>query len=128
MFLSLLVCACGDKALDTAEPAPVEEVQGLSFEADIRPLFIESSCDNCHQGLMTTYETLVSSMAGDFDASVNECILMPWVTPFKPEQSFLQHKIDGTFEGMDNGEGLIMDMNDGDQDIVRQWILDGALP
>ena len=128
MFLSFWMIACADKDVETGEPSLSPETTLLSFEADVRPLFIESSCKNCHEGVMTNYDSLMSSMAGDFNADINQCILMPWVTPFKPEQSFLQHKIDGTFENMGTGEGMLMDITDGGQDIVRQWILDGALP
>ena len=65
---------------------------------------------------------------GDFDDGANACVLMPWVKPFEPEQSYLQHKIDGTFINFGPEYGDTMHLFPGEEEIVRQWILDGALP
>ena len=136
MWLTVLIFGCEDKALDTTGglDTSIEEREEqsaenkLSFASDVLPLFTEASCENCHGEMVISYDILMSSMAGDFDADVNACVLMPWVTPFEPERSFLQHKLDGTFIEFGFGEGEIMPLLPGEEDIVRQWILDGALP
>ena len=133
MLLTILMLACGEKDGETGvdiEDTETAESQedALSFESDILPLFKASNCDNCHGNMITTYDTIVSTMAGDFDDEANACVLMPWVTPFEPEKSYLQHKIDGTFINFGTEYGDTMHLFPGEEEIVRQWILDGALP
>ena len=90
MLLTILMLACGEKDGETGvdiEDTETAESQedALSFESDILPLFKASNCDNCHGNMITTYDTIIYTMAGDFDDGANACVLMPWVTPFEPE-------------------------------------------
>ena len=133
MFLTIVMLACGEKDEETGvnlqdTSAAETQYDALSFESDILPLFKASNCDNCHGSMITTYDTIVSTMAGDFDDGANACVLMPWVTPFEPEKSYLQHKIDGTFINFGTEYGDTMHLFPGEEEIVRQWILDGAHP
>ena len=133
MLLTILMLACSEKVDETGEhPQDTDTSEDsentLSFESDILPLFKASNCDNCHGDMITTYDTIISTMAGDFDDGANACVLMPWITPFEPEQSYLQHKIDGTFINFGPEYGDTMHLFPGEEEIVRQWILDGALP
>ena len=135
MWVAIITLGCAEEELvstnefDTSieESEQQSSESTLSFESDIIPLFKESSCDNCHGSMMITYGSILTMMAGSFD-DVNACILMPWVTPFEPENSYLQHKIDGTFINFSPEYGDTMHLFPGEEDIVRQWILDGALP
>ena len=78
--------------------------------------------------MVTDYELLMSFQAGDFDAETNAMVDMPWIEPYEPQSSFLQHKLDGTFEELGTNGGQIMWLFEGEAEIVRQWIADGANP
>ena len=67
MTILPLFFACNDiEKQDTGEEVPEQSIQdnsaptspenALSFERDIVPLFLESSCINCHLETITTYE------------------------------------------------------------------------
>ena len=126
LALTLAACAGGDDGGAGAGGADD------GFAATVAPLF-EAAC-NCHQ---TTPLKAPFSLKGDeaYDNIVNvpasELPTMNLVTPGKPEDSYLWHKIDGTQVDV-GGSGSRMPLNsplhDDEKAIVERWILAGAPP
>ena len=123
LFSQLFAC---EETTKTNDDTSIPTIP-LSFEYDILPLFKEASCDNCHMEMVTDYELLMSLDAGSMNMGVNDMVDMSLITPYQPEISFLQYKIDGTFEQLGTNGGEQMHLFEGEEDIVRQWILSGAI-
>lgn len=115
------------------ETAPV-----TTFSSDISPI-VSNSCWNCHNpdnpsaGFVATYANMV-------DIPATQTTAWPRVTPDKPEESYVWHKLNGTHGPDDVGEGEGMQMPvefrgdgfaydplpEGEKDTFEQWIKDGA--
>lgn len=114
-------------------PAAIsEEETTVSFSSDIRPL-LRQRCAVCHvtgqePGLMSLVPANAYDALVDQDSVQSE---LKRVAPGNPEQSYLYHKLVGSHLEA-GGEGLQMPfaappLNDKQIDLVRRWILEGAL-
>lgn len=105
---------------------------GTSFEVSVQP-FITKAC-NCHQSdpLMApfslkqgeAYKAIVNVPSGQVKT-------MMFVKPGSTAESYLWHKVNGTFMDV-GGTGMIMPftipLNADEKKIFEKWILAGAKP
>lgn len=124
--------AAGAAAIAGAAGSLMPSEGGTSFETSVQP-FINMAC-NCHQSdpLMAPF-TLKPGQA--YNAIVNvpssQVATMMLVKPGAPQESYLWHKVNGTFLDV-GGTGMIMPftipLNDSEKKIFESWILAGAKP
>jgi hypothetical protein len=104
----------------------------VSFETSVQP-FINMAC-NCHQSnpLMAPF-SLKKGEAYKAIVSVpsNQVTSMMLVKPGSTQESYLWHKVNGTFLDV-GGSGQIMPstipLNETEKKIFESWILAGAKP
>ena len=108
-------------------------MDAVSFENTVQP-FINMAACNCHQSdpLMAPF----SLKQGEaYKAIVNvpssQVTSMMLVKPGSTQESYLWHKINGTFLEV-GGSGMIMPytipLNEAEKKIFENWILAGAKP
>ncbi|MCY1059621.1 hypothetical protein [Nannocystis sp. SCPEA4] len=105
-----------------------DEEHALAFASDIQPIF--SDYCTCHGdgdpspdlGIGRAYDSIVRERADDVKS-------MALVEPWRPDESYLWHKIAGTHDEV-GGKGKRMPPNDvlqdRDLDLIEAWIAQGA--
>jgi hypothetical protein len=119
LFITCLACvlpllaACGGGSAE--EPPPGNET--VSFALDVLPLF-QQECTVCHGGSGGLFlDTYAGVIAGGDSGAV--------VVPGDPDASLLPQRLDGSIPPQMPLDG---DPLSGPEiDIIRQWILEGAL-
>lgn len=116
----------------SAAPDDKDDKDDTSFSTSVQP-FIKQAC-NCHQSepLMAPFSL---KEAEAYDAIVNvpsmQLPSMMLVKPGSIDESYLWHKINGTFRDV-GGSGMIMPftipLNENEKQIFSRWILAGAPP
>lgn len=124
-----LLLACTEKPDSTLEPPPPAD--GVSFAADIQPLFARYGCTGCHG----------SPGNSDYSVLTHESVFGPGlearsrgmreVVPAQPDTSYLIWKLEGAGP---NGEPIIgqrmprggAPMATADIELLRTWINEGA--
>lgn len=148
ILLSLYGCASGEAGMSTGYPATSAGApaagntaaagvssaadESSSFETTVQP-FINMAC-NCHQSdpLMAPFSLKTGEA---YQAIVNvpssQVPTMMLVKPGSTQESYLWHKINGTFLEV-GGTGMIMPftipLNETEKKIFESWILAGAKP
>jgi hypothetical protein len=128
--LLLAVLACTEKPGSTLEPPP--PAPGVSFTADIQPLFARYGCTGCHGSPGNSGFSVLTheSVFGPGFEAVS--IGMLEVVAARPDTSYLIWKLEGA--GPD-GESIIgqrmprggAPMATADIELLRAWITEGAL-
>ncbi len=97
--------------------------EGITFDADIRPVLDENGCSGCH-GFVTTYEGLLGKISTE---SATEGI--PIVNPSKPDSSVIIWRLEGK---LPSGNSITR-MPKGDSqlseetiNLFKTWIEQGA--
>jgi len=108
----------------------------ISFATDVQTIFNTSSptCISCHPSAAGMNLTAGSSYNSIVNQSASEVPAMQRVRPFMPDSSYLVHKIQGTQTTV-GGSGARMPLgcsgngclSDATINIIRNWILQGAL-
>ena len=63
LALAVLTASAADKKLDASKLPPASEKKGVTFDADIKPIF-EKSCVKCHSGDKAKSKLHLDSAAG----------------------------------------------------------------
>ena len=107
-------------------------VVGLSWAADVYPVFVPAQCD-CHTQSAGTLKmtNATDSYMNLVGTQANEAALSR-VEPGNPDASYMWHKIHGTQLDV-GGSGSMMPLGAGmlpesTLDLIEQWILEGANP
>lgn len=107
-------------------------VVGLSWAADVYPVFVPAQCD-CHTQSAGTLKmtNATDSYMNLVGAQANEAALSR-VEPGNPDASYMWHKIHGTQLDV-GGSGSMMPLGAGmlpesTLNLIEQWILEGANP
>ena len=107
---------------------------GVSFCADVQPIFTASCAfSGCHAGAAPQLGQNLSAgnaYASIVDVPSVEAPALDRVEPGAPDDSYLVHKIEGTFASV-GGSGGRMPLGQGalpqaDIDVIRAWIAAGA--
>jgi hypothetical protein len=121
----------------TASPASASRVvavvtTGVSFSASVVPVFT-GACSSCHppnEGMNLTAPSAYGSIVG---VTSTEQPQLKRVRPFRPDSSYLIHKIQGT-QATVGGSGERMPFGctsnclpEATINLIRNWILQGAL-
>ena len=123
-----------DDGIDNDCDGLVDEDSGaISHATDIQPIW-DNLCTSCHGGFVPQ-DGLDLSGNGWLEivgVSSSDVPGMPRVDPGDPANSYLWHKIDGTFNQV-GGSGSAMpkgrnDLTQPELDLIEAWILGGALP
>jgi hypothetical protein len=122
----------------TASPASASRVvttvtTGVSFSASVATVFTgAAACSSCHppqEGMnLTTGPLAYTNIVG---VTANEQPVLKRVRPFRPDSSYLIHKIQGT-QATVGGSGVRMPfggtpLSNATINLIRNWILQGAL-
>jgi hypothetical protein len=111
----------------TGEPGPP------SFMVDMWPLVFpecgchvdENAAGDLYLGKKVAYDNLVGKMSQQADD-------MLLIDPGSPETSYVWHKLQGTHDDVDGGDGKLMppggSLEPEELDLFRAWIEQGALP
>ncbi len=134
-------CGLYEVPTGTDLTTPVEK-----FSTNVMEIFFENcGSATCHGATSPTgglmLGSTVSEAAATYDGLVNvasdELVTMPYVTPGKPEQSYIMHKLDGDqcyYDEQCAGHKCLASMPNlgttlppATRDIVRRWIAQGAM-
>lgn len=111
----------------TGEPGPP------SFKVDMWPLvFPECGChvdENAAGDLWLGKKVAYDNLVGKPSKQADDMLL---IDPGSPETSYVWHKLQGTHEDVDGGDGKLMppggSLEPEELDLFRAWIEQGALP
>jgi hypothetical protein len=122
--------ACTEKPDSTLEPPPPAD--GVSFAADIQPLFARNGCTDCHGTLMSSGYSVLTHEAvfGPGIEAASRGMLE--VVPARPDSSYLVWKVEGAGPNGEPifGQRMPLDRNPlpaADMELLRTWINEGAL-
>jgi len=112
-FISVLI-SCEYEFIEVAQPTPPDPEDTISFTEQIEPIFVSSSCTNCHSGALpldlstgNAYNSIIDNgvvIAGDPEAS---------------KLYYYPHPVTGSH----NTKYSSTD----DTDLIYAWIFQGAL-
>ena len=104
--------------------------QGVTFD-EVLPVF-EAACSPCHVGTIKPKGDFRLDDPSTFVQVAQSTTGMSFVEPGSLEQSYLWRKIEDTYLDLDQGNGSVMPPLDvlsaSESEIIRAWILGGALP
>ena len=122
----------GDDTSSGGDDTSSGGVVGLSWAADVYPVFVPAQCD-CHTQSAGTLKmtNATDSYMNLVGTQANEAALSR-VEPGNPDASYMWHKIHGTQLDV-GGSGSMMPLGAGmlpesTLDLIEQWILEGANP
>ena len=120
----------------TAGPASASRVVNVSatpigFAASVRPVFTSAGCNGCHPPQEGMNLQDPNAYASIFGVTANQQPLLKRVRAFRPDSSYLIHKIQGT-QATVGGSGVQMPfggppLSNATINLIRNWILQGAL-
>ena len=130
LLFPLLFAACTEKPDGAIEPPPPAD--GVSFAADIQPLFASHGCTGCHGTPGNSGFSVLTheSVFGPGFQAVSRGMLE--VVPARPDTSYLLWKLEGAGP---NGEPISGErmprggsaLDAGEIELIRTWITEGAL-
>jgi hypothetical protein len=124
LWLLALVGCTGSGAGDTGFK------EGVTFD-DVLPVF-DATCSPCHMGAIKPRGGFRLDDPSTFVEVAQSTTGMSFVEPGSLDESYLWHKIEDTHLELDEGNGSVMPpldvLSPKESEIIRAWILGGALP